>query len=421
MKTKKKLFAFVVFMTTVTLLALIYKYKLVQPTSGTASEPYHAEGLDDHDSQEKGKVGDVHDSDNGHSDEDSVRLTKKEMEEFGIEVAAAGPGNIQIHESLPGEVVLNADRVAHVVPRVSGIVREVRKTWGDVVRKGEVLAVLDSRELADAKSAFLAAQERIALAKANFKREEKLWRKRISAEIDYLEAKQALAEARIELRSAEQKLHVLGFSEDFLGQLPSQPDVSFTRYEMIAPFDGTVIEKHITLGEVLSEDAQAYVVADLSSVWVNISVYPKDLPLIQQGLPVVVSTGQEIQTGSGTISYVGPLVGESTRTALARVVLPNSESQWRPGMFITASITVDSVEVPVVVPKTSFQTIDGKTSVFIETGDGFSPEPVTIGRINKTNAEITSGLKPGQSYVTKGAFTLKAQLSKGAFGDGHGH
>ena len=78
-------------------------------------------------------------------------------------------------------------------------------------------------------------------------------------------------------------------SEDFLEQLPNQPDVSFTQYEIIAPFNGTVIEKHITLGEVLNEDSEAYVIADLTSVWVNISVYQKDLPFIRQGLPVVLS------------------------------------------------------------------------------------------------------------------------------------
>lgn len=421
MKTKKKLSAFVAFLAGVTLLIVIYNYRPFQAASNMASEGYHADRHDEHEGHEKGMVEDVHDGGKDRSDEKSVQLTKKEMEEFGIEVAKAGPGNIQIHVSLPGEVVLNADRVAHVVPRVPGIVRSVQKTLGNVVRKGEVMAVLDSRELADAKSAFLAAHERIALAKSNFLMEEDLWKKQISSEKEYLETKQALAEVQIELRSAEQKLHALGLSEDFLEQLPNQPDVSFTQYEIIAPFNGTVIEKHITLGEVLNEDSEAYVIADLTSVWVNISVYQKDLPFIRQGLPVVLSTGHKIPDASGTISYVGPLVGETTRTALARVVLPNSEGHWRPGMFVTAGITVDAVEVPVMVPKTSLQTIDNKTCVFIETERGFSPESVTVGRTNKENAEITSGLKPGLWYVAKGAFTLKAQLSKGAFGDGHSH
>jgi cobalt-zinc-cadmium efflux system membrane fusion protein len=374
-----------------------------------------------HGQEEERPIEDIHEDDKVHEDKQKVRLTAKEMAEFGIETAEAGPGKIKIYTNLPGEVALNADRVAHVVPRVPGIVRSVRKILGDQVRKGDVMAVLDSRELADTKSTFLAVGERVALAKANFVREEGLWKKKISSEKEYLEAKQSLAESQIEARAAEQKLHSLGFSEKYLKQLPSQPDVSFTRYEIIAPFDGTVIEKHITLGEALNDVAVAYVIADLNSVWVDISVYQKDIPFIRKELPVIISTGHGVQDTNGIISYVGPLVGEKTRTALARVVLPNSDGRWRPGLFITADIMVSAVEAPVVVPKTALQAIDGKTNVFIETEKGFSPEPVTIGRSNTKNVEITAGLQPGQRYVTKGAFTLKAHLSKGDFGDGHGH
>jgi cobalt-zinc-cadmium efflux system membrane fusion protein len=110
------------------------------------------------------------------------------------------------------------------------VVREVRKVLGDHVRKGEVLLVLDSKELADNKAAFLSAREKLDLAQSNYDREEDLWKKKISPTQDYLQAKQAFTEARIELRSAEQKLHALGFSDAYLAQLPSQPDVSYIRY-----------------------------------------------------------------------------------------------------------------------------------------------------------------------------------------------
>ncbi|NOZ25883.1 MAG: efflux RND transporter periplasmic adaptor subunit [Nitrospirae bacterium] len=359
------------------------------------------------------------DRDDGHGE--VIRLTAEEIKEFGIEVAEARPGRLEVYKNLPGDIVLNADRLVHVVPRVSGIVREVRKTLGDYVYKGEVMAVLESRELADAKASFLGARERVALAEANFIREESLWKKKISSEQEYLEAKQALAEARIELRSAEQKLHALGFSEESLARIPEKPDVSYTRYEIVAPFDGTIIEKHITLGEVLKDDAEAYVIADLRSVWVDISVYQKDLPFIRKGQEVIVSAGHGLPEARGRISYVGPLVGEETRTALARVVLPNPEDTWRPGMFITARVMVDAPEVDVVIPRTALQNIDDETYVFVETGDGFIPRAVEIGRSNTGSVEVVSGLLPGQRYVAKGAFTLKAQLLKAAFGDGNGH
>ncbi len=226
-----------------------------------------------------------------HEDEERIRLTEEEMKEFGVELSPAGPGKLKIHVNLPGEIVLNADRVVHVVPRVPGIVSVVRNTLGDRVRKGETMAVLESRDLADAKATFLAVRERLLLAEANFRREEGLWEKKITAEQEFLQAKQSLAEARIELRLAEQKLHALGFSEDYLARLPNAPDASYTRYEITAPLDGTVIGKHIVLGEVLKDDSEAFVLADLSTVWVDISVYQKDMPLIRQGIPVLISAG----------------------------------------------------------------------------------------------------------------------------------
>ncbi|MCL5885293.1 MAG: efflux RND transporter periplasmic adaptor subunit [Deltaproteobacteria bacterium] len=380
-------------------------------------------------SQEKGReaqkeaagAGNKQKDPDGHAEEKLVRLTDAQRKEFGIELATAGPGLLKVQVELPGEIVPDADRVAHVVPRVPGVVRDVRKVLGDRVHKGEVLVVMDSKELADNKAAFLSAREKLDLAQSNYDREEDLWKKKISPAQDYLQAKQALAEARIGLRSAEQKLHALGFSDAYMVKLPSHPDESYTRYEIVAPFEGTIIEKHVALGEAHKEDADLFRIADLNSVWVNLSVYQKDIPSIRVGQPAVVSAGHGIPDLTGEISYIGPLVGEQTRTATARVVLPNRGGQLRPGLFVTAKVSLGAVPVPILVPKTALQTLDELTVVFVEDEDGFEPRPVTVGRTNGTHVEVTSGLKPGQKFVSAGAFTLKAQLAKGSFGDGDGH
>jgi len=359
-----------------------------------------------------------------HSESDDkkvLHISEAEMKEFGIEVGTAGPGKIEIQLSLPGEVVANADRLVHVVPRVSGVVRDVRKNLGDFVSAGEVLSILESRELADAKASFLAAREREILARANFTREEDLWKKKISAEQDYLEAKRAIAEALIELRSSEQKLHAIGFSDAYLSRLPNQLEIEYTKYVLTAPASGTILQKHIAKGEVLKDDSEAFVIADLSSVWVNVSIYQKDMPLVRKGQEVIISAGHEIPDAKGVISYVGPLVGEQTRTGIARVVLLNKGGHWRPGLFITTRLTVKATDVPVAVSKTALQTMEDKTYIFVKTEEGFEPRPVTAGRTDEKQAEIISGLTAGQQYVTNGAFALKAQLSKSAFGDEHGH
>lgn len=372
-----------------------------------------------HEQGEHGEHGE-HDE-NGHEEEGPVRMSPEELREFGVEVGRAGPGRLRIYLELPGEVRANPDRLAHIVSRVPGIVREVRKNLGDRVRAGEVMAVIDSRNLADAKSRFLAARERLKLAEANFKREKRLWERKISPEKEYLRAKKELAEARIELRASEQRLHALGFSDEYLRELPEHPETSFTRYEITAPFDGTVVEKHVTMGEAIKDDTTIFVVADLSSVWINLNVYQNDIPLVHVGQEVVISTKDGVAEESGRITYISPTVDERTRTVTARVELPNPDGIWKPGLFVTGRILVDTVDVDVAVPRTALQVVEGKMSVFVKTEEGFVPTPVVTGRKDEHLVEILSGLSPGTEYVTKGAFALKAELSKAEFSGGHAH
>ncbi len=375
-----------------------------------------------HDEHEGGDddAGDEHEE---YIDENIVHLTDAEMKGLGIEIATAGPGNLQIQLDFPGEIRINADQMANVVPRMEGVVREVKKNLGDAVRKGEVMAVIESRELADVRASFHAAMERVELAEANYKREKRLWEKKITAEQEYLDARIALAEARIELTSAEQKLLALGFSTKYLKNLPHDPNETLTEYEIVAPFDGKVIEKDITLGEVLREDKVAFVVADLITVWVDLSIYQKDLPFVKHGQRVLISAGLGIPDAEGVISYLGPIVSDETRTALARVTLPNKEGQWRPGLFITARLVKEETPVTLLIPKAALQNLEGEACVFLYHREGFEPQNVRVGRTNKTHAEIVAGLKVGQSYVTKGAFELKAKIVTSTLDShaGHGH
>jgi len=366
---------------------------------------------------------DAHTEDDADSnkEERGVRISPAEMKSFGIETAVAEPGKLDSYVELPGEIVFNADRVAHVVPQSSGVVREVLANVGDNVKAGAVLAVIESRELSDIRAAFLSGRERLSLAETNFSREERLWKQKITSEQEYLSARQALAEARIELRSSEQKLHALGYNDESLKKMPDHPNQPSARLEIKAPFAGTVVEKHITLGESLKDDSAAYTIADLSTVWADIQVYQKDLPKIRKGQKAVVTVGSGIPDVTSDIYWVGPVVGEETRTALTRVVLPNQNGTLRPGFFITARIATDSTPVNLLVPKSALLTIDNQSVLFIQTNEEFLPQKVKTGRENASHIEITEGLLPGQTYVSAGAFTLKAQISKGAFGDGHNH
>ncbi len=355
-----------------------------------------------------------------HGD-DVVRLGEHEAREFGIELAEAGPGELRMEVVLSGEVTVNPDSLVHITPRVPGVVRQVDKGLGDAVRAGDLLAVLDSRELAEAKAGFLAASERLELAGSILEREKYLHERQITSEQEYLQARQAEAEARISLRSADQRLAALGLAPDEIQGLKDQPDQVLTRYEMRAPFDGVIVEKHITLGEMIGDESLPFVIADLSDVWIVLVVYQKDLASIAPGQRAEIVATHDLAESVGTIEYVSPILDEHTRTTTARVVLRNG-GEWRPGLFVTARVVVDRVHAGVVVPKTAIQTIDGAQVVFVQTSEGFEARHVRSGRSDAVRVEILAGLEPGDRYVARGGFALKAQLGKASFQHaGHGH
>jgi len=366
-----------------------------------------------------------HDGHEGHGDEEggALKLTAEQREHFGIVIKKAGPGSLKSEASLPGEIVFNADNVVHMVPRVSGIAREVRKSVGDRVTAGETVAVIDSRELADAKSEYLAAHARLGLAQKIFVREKALRDKQVSSEQDYLEAEQALAETQIELRSSEQKLHALGLTEKELSRLDSEHDESITRYEIKSPITGIVTEKHISIGESLSDRSDIFTVADMSSVWVNLTVYMKNIGAIHAGQPVTLRIDHSGIETKAEIEMVTPFIEESTRSATARVVLDNSGGHWIPGTFVTGFSSTSEANLPLVVAKSSVQNIEGRDVVFIEDEDGFEMKPVTKGKSDRHNVEIIAGLEAGTDYVAEGAFRLKATIVTSSLGGhaGHGH
>jgi cobalt-zinc-cadmium efflux system membrane fusion protein len=327
----------------------------------------------------------------------------------GVETEEAAGGAIEETLNLPGEIVFNADKVAHIVPRVPGIVRRVDKVLGDAVKAGEVMAVLESRELAEAKAAFLAASQRLALAQANFKSAEEMHARKIMPDLEYMTVRKEVAGAEIEAKTAEYKLHALGVQHEECSRL-NQEEQALSMHEMRAPFAGTLVEKHCSLGEVVNEQRDCFVLADLASVWADVAVYPNDLARVVVGQRVHLRT--DGLSADGEIFYVSHALSETTRTALARVLVPNTDARWKPGMFITAAIVLGKSDAKVLVPNDAIQTIEGRPAVFIACLDDFELRHVKVGRSNATHTEILEGLKPAEQYVSKNAFVLKAELSR---------
>ena len=358
---------------------------------------------DEHGENHEGEHGDEH-------KEGAIELSAEQIKAAGITLGTARSGQINNVLSLPGEIRFNEDRTAHVVPRAVGVVEAVKVNLGEQVKKGQVLAIISSQQVSEQRSELAAAQQRAALARTLFSREKKLWEEKISAEQDYLQARQALQEAEINLKNALQKTQALSGSSSLSGG---------NRYEVRAPFDGTVIEKHVVLGEVVNDTSNVFVLTDLSHVWATFNVSARDLGRVVVGKKVEVVAAELGSTAQGVVAYVGSLLGEQTRAATARVTLNNPEGAWRPGLFVTINVATSTQKAAVTVPVQSIQTLEDKPSVFVRTPEGFQAQPVQLGVRDSGFVEVTNGLDAGTQIAVEGSFILKSELGKGSAEHSH--
>ena len=370
----------------------------------------HAEGKEP-EGEASGKGGASSEGkEESHDEEGQLELTAAQIDAAGIKVATAAPRLMSTSATFPGEIRFDEDRTTHVVPRVNGIVDEVKVELGDAVKKGQVLAVIASQQITDLRSELDAAQRRTELARLTMQREKKLWEEKISAEQDYLLARQAYQEADISLANARQKLNAIGANIKV---------AAGNRYELIAPFDSVVVEKHLGIGEVVNESTAAFTLSDLTRVWATFGASPKDLKQVAVGRPVKVSAPDLGVQVEGRVSYVGSLLGEQTRAASVRVVLPNPDGAWRPGLFVSIDVTADKGAAKVTLPESSIQTVEDKPSVFVRNKEGFQVQAVNVGRQEGGYVEILQGLDAGMQVATEGSFILKSELGKSSAEHAH--
>ncbi|WP_286918489.1 efflux RND transporter periplasmic adaptor subunit [Pseudomonas sp. UBA6753] len=344
----------------------------------------------------------------GHEEEEGkLHLSIAQIEAAGVQLVDAGPRELGTAISFPGEIRFDEDRTAHVVPRVPGVVESVQAELGQAVKRGQVLAVIASQQISDLRSEQQAAQRRLELARLTFQREQQLWQERISAEQDYLRARQALQEAEIALANARQKVAAVG------------PAGAGNRYELRAPFDAVVVEKHLTVGEVVDETSNAFTLSDLSRVWATFAVAPRDLDKVTTGRNVTVSAPDLGAQVEGKVNYVGSLLGEQNRAATVRATLANPNGAWRPGLFVNVAVSVERFNAAVVVPQSALQTWEEQTVVFARTEEGFEARPVKTGRRDAGLVEITTGLAAGTQVAAAGSFVLKSELGKGSAEHSH--
>ncbi len=397
----------------------------------------HDEGHANHQSKshEDNKIAHDQDEEKDHDDEDhnesishdhhgAVSIKTEDLGLFEVEIVKVKSGEIKKLISIPGEVSLNKDKITHVVPRASGIVTSVHKNIGEKVKKGDLLATLESAELADAKSKYLSSLERLSVDKEIFELVEKLKKQGVSFSKEYLDAKSQFAEANIQSKNAKQKLLTYGLKEKELENISAENISRFMQYQVFAPIEGIVLDKHISIGEFIKDDRVTMTIVNLDDVWINLNVFQDDFPHVIVGTEVDIVPRNTKKVMKYKIDYMAPVVNETTRTGLARVIAINKNNLWRPGEFIKGSVIKNRLIVNMLVPKSAVQSVNGKKIVFVEDNEHigtFFPKEVVLGESDAMHFEIASGLELGDNVVSKGSFMLKAQASKAELEDGHNH
>jgi cobalt-zinc-cadmium efflux system membrane fusion protein len=317
--------------------------------------------------------------------------------------------------AVPGSIVPSGDHIARVAVRLLGTVAELRKRLGDAVQAGEVVAVIESREVADAKSEYLATRLVFDLQQTLFNRSTRLFEGKVLSENDFLRARTAFEDARVKHEIARQKLFALSLTAEQIEALPQQPVETLRRQELRAPISGRIAERRVELGSLVGREGQEselFVIVDLTVVWAELAVSPSDLATIHEGRKITITAGTGDESSPATIMFVSPLLDKDTRFARVVASVDNAARKWRPGLFITAGIPTDEAPAAVVVPKTALQSLKGDTVIFVRTADGFEARKVGVGRQDARLAEVTDGLAVGERIATTNTFILKAELGK---------
>ena len=342
----------------------------------------------------------------GEPDEGTIALTPQQIKAAGIEIVratASGGGAL----TLPATIEGDPQGTQVVSAAIGGRVVALNRNLGEPVARGQVVAVIESREAASLRAEVEAAGARAALAQSNLQREERLFKLRVSPERDLIAARTASTEAGIALRLARQQVSAAGVSGGALN-----------RIGVTAPIGGRITARPVVLGQTVAADAELFRVANLARVAVTVALAPADAARVATGTPVEISAGG--RRSAARISFVSPVLDASTRLVTAIALIDNRDGQWRVGEPVTASIGLPGEGGGTVsVPATAVQTVENRNVVFVRTSTGFRAQPVTLGARGAGTVTVNSGLTGREEIAGNGSFTLKAELGKGEAEHGH--
>jgi cobalt-zinc-cadmium efflux system membrane fusion protein len=352
-----------------------------------AEKPGHSEAEGEHEGEASAPEG-------------TIALTPQQIVAAGITIvrpSVTGGGGVL---TLPATIEGDPQGTQVVSAAIGGRVVSLTRNLGQSIGRGQTLAIIESREAASLKAEVEAARARSALAQSQLRREQRLFAERVSPEQDLIAARTAATEASIALRLAQQQVAAAGGGGGALN-----------RIGIASPIGGQVIARSVTLGQTVAADAELFRVANLSQVAVTVSLSPADAGLVRPGSIVEITASGRRSTAR--VSFVSPILDETTRQVPVIAIVDNRAGLWRVGEPVTAAIQLPGSAGTVTVPAAAVQSVENRQVVFVRTSTGFTATPVTIGQASGANVTITSGLTGREEIAGIGSFTLKAELGKG--------
>jgi cobalt-zinc-cadmium efflux system membrane fusion protein len=349
-----------------------------------------------------------------------VRLESgSSADKAGLELAKPAAAGDTPDATVLARVSYDLNHFARVTPLAGGVIRQVLADVGQLVSRNVHLATLSSSEIARLKSEHLFARAHEGLKLTIFSREQTLLAQQVSALQELEQARAEYEIARTRTATTRQQLFNFGLSEEAI-LLLEETGAASSDLQILAPFSGTIVERHAVPGEAVTPGDALFKIADLSSMWLELSIPEDQLSLFAIGQTLVATfatqPGLEVP---GDLTWIDSSVDEESRMVKARAVVANRERRLRHGMFAQVHLGKDHTLAGLTVPAGAVQHIDGHPFVFVRlASDLFELRRVVLGMTAGARAAVTAGLTTEDEIVVAHSFTLKSELLKSRLGAG---
>jgi membrane fusion protein, heavy metal efflux system len=323
-----------------------------------------------------------------------------------VQVVTVEPVRLPRVLRLTGAVAYNAFNTTPVITQVGGPVSLILVVPGERVKKGQSLLEVSSPDYSLLYAAYLKARDTLRVTDKNYARAQDLYAHHAIAERDLLQAESDRIQAQADLNAALLGLKILGIpNPDDLEKAPSSAEIP-----LLAPIGGEIVERDVAPGQLLQAGAtQAFIISDMSSVWVLANVYQSDMSAVHVGDQVAVQTDSYPDKFQGKISFISPALDPTTRTLQARIVVENPGEKLKNNMYVTATVNAGVEQNAIAVPDSSVLRDDeNQPFVYVASGSNqFGRRPVEIGQSEAGKTQILKGLSPGDRVVGDGSLFLQ--------------